>query len=322
MGRRHADNVLRLGARARLVAVGDADSARGLRAAHDLGCEFEPEGIGLLDRKDIQSVIIASPVETHAQLIIAAAARGKDILCEKPLSGSIADGRAAVEACARAGVRLQVGFMRRYDPAYRDLRETIARGDIGRPVLFTSISRDPRPPDRSYFTSPAAGNPFRESAVHDFDLARWLMQDEVMSVTATGAMVACPELADVMPIDLGFATLTFKTGARAAVQIYKSAGYGYDIRTEVVGTEGTIMVDSLPGDGPVRLLKPNQPGNRFPQHWLERFADAYRLEIEDWVDRMATDQQPAVTGEDGLRADEIAEAAEQSRLTGREVPVQ
>jgi predicted dehydrogenase len=191
MGRRHAENVLDIAGQAKLVAVADADRVRVARVAHDVGCRILGAS-DLLQCTDIHAVIIASPVETHAELIIAAAGLGKDILCEKPLSGSIAGGRAAVEACARAGVRLQVGFMRRYDPAYRDLRETIVRGDIGRPVLFTSISRDPQPPDRSYFTSPAAGNPFRESAVHDFDLARWLIQNEVTSVTATGAMVPAP----------------------------------------------------------------------------------------------------------------------------------
>lgn len=238
LGRRHAENVARLGPRARLVAVADVNGAAAEAAARDLGCDWTADPHELLARPDVQAVIIVTGSDTHAALTVAAAERGKDILCEKPLALSVADARAAAEAADRAGVRLQVGFMRRYDPAYRAAHDAIERGEIGRPVIFAAISRDAQPPPRAYFAAPGTGGLFTDSGIHDLDLARWLMRDEVTTVSATGALVACHDMADVQPIDLGLATLTFRGGAVGAVQVYRRAVYGYDIRTEVVGTEG------------------------------------------------------------------------------------
>ncbi len=156
--------------------------------------------------------------------------------------------------------------------------------------------------------------------IHDFDLARWLMRDEVATVSATGALVACHDLADVQPIDVGLATLTFYGGAVGTVQVYRRAVYGYDIRTEVLGTEGAVQV----GDTrwrPAQVLRAEGVARTMPRHWLERFGEAYELEMSDWVDRMATDRPPAVSGEDGVRSVALAVAADQSRESGRAVEI-
>jgi len=317
MGRRHAELAAGL-AEARLVAVTDPDPDRLKRAASDFGTNACQGVADLVGRTDVDAVIIAGPVETHVEHVMAVAAEGKDILCEKPLAGSVFDCREALDACAKAGLRLQVGFMRRYDPAYREGHDAVTRGRIGRPVLLTGISRDAKPPDRAYLTSPEAANLFLESAVHDFDLARWFLEDDVESVTAAGAMISSPEIADVLPCDVGHVILHFRGGAVAVIQNYKNAGYGYDIRTEVVGTEGAIVVGSLPpAEASVHLLE--RGDRRLPQHWLERFDDAYRLQLEDWVYRMRNAEPTAVTGEDGLMALAIGEAADESARTGRPV---
>jgi scyllo-inositol 2-dehydrogenase (NAD+) len=210
--------------------------------------------------------------------------------------------------------------MRRYDPAYREAYGAIERGELGRTVLFSAISRDAQPPPRSYFSSPGNGGLFIDSGIHDLDLARWLMRDEVESVSATGAVVACHELADVQPIDAGIITLRFVRGALGTVQVYRNAVYGYDIRTEVIGTEGTVVV----GDHrwrAVEVLQANGISHTMEHHWLERFAEAYALEMADWVERMSGDKPPAVSGEDGVRSVTLAVAAEESRVTGGPVVV-
>jgi predicted dehydrogenase len=318
MGRRHAQNVAALWPRARLVAVADVRSDAAQSVAQELDCDWHSDAHEMLARPDIQAVVIVTVASTHAALAVAAAEQGKDILVEKPLALSLEDARAAIDAADRAGVRLQVGFMRRYDPAYREAYDAIERGELGKPVLFTAISRDAQSPPRSYFAGGGAGGLFLDAGVHDFDNARWLMRDEVTRVSATGALVTRHDLADVQPVDVALATLTFSGGAVGTVQLSRNALYGYDIRTEVVCTEGTAMV----GDHrwrAVQLLGPDSIRHTMEHHWLDRFKEAYALEMADWVERMSTDQPPAVTGEDGIRAVAVALAAEESRKTGQPV---
>lgn len=321
MGRRHAENVARSYPRALLVAVADANAAAAESTAAALSCEWYVDPLDLLERPDVQAVVIVTSDDTHAALVQAAAERGKSILCEKPLALTVKDARTAVAAAERAGVLLQIGFMRRYDPAYREAYEAIEQGDIGQPVLFTAISRDAEPPPRSYFTRPGAGGVFINSAIHDFDLARWMMRDEVASVSATGAVVACHDLADVQPIDLGLATLTYRNGAVGTVQVFRRAVYGYDIRTEVVGTEATVVV----GDHrryPVEILRREGITHTMANHWLDRFTEAYALEMADWIDRVREGKPPEVTGEDGIKSVEISLAAEEAHASGQAVFLQ
>jgi scyllo-inositol 2-dehydrogenase (NAD+) len=318
MGRRHADNIGGLAPRARLLAVTDSDAEAARSTADYLGADWYANADDLLARSDIQAVVIATGSDTHAELVVKAADRGKDILCEKPLALTVPDAERAAAAAEANGVRLQVGFMRRYDPAYKEAFEAIAQGEIGHPVLFAGISRDAQPPPRSYFTGAGAGGLFIDSGNHDFDLARWLMQDEVSSVSASGGIVASPELADVQPIDVGLATLTFRNGAMGTVALYRRAVYGYDIRTEVLGTEGAVMIGGHTKHA-VRFLRPGRSTSEVQMHWLDRFAEAYRLEVADWVQRMATDRPPTITATDGVRAVQLSVAAEESRATGRPI---
>ncbi len=319
MGRRHAENIAALAPRAKLMAIADMNPEAARTIARALNCDWYQDPNELLKRTDIHAMVVVTPADTHASLTIAAAERGKDVLCEKPLALSVAEARTVVSAADRAGIRLQVGFMRRYDPAYREAYEAIERGDIGKPVLFAGISRDAQPPPRTYFSARGAGDIFMDSGIHDFDLARWLMHDEVVTVSATGALVACHDLADVQPIDVGLVTLRYHNGAVGTVQLYRNAIYGYDIRTEVVGTEGTLLIGDTHWH-PLQILRHNGIMHTMPDHWLKRFSDAYAIEIADWVDRMSTDREPAITGEDGIQAVALAEAAQRSCNT--EAPVQ
>ena len=197
MGKRHAENLRRLVPEARLVAVADALPARAKQVAEELEIDNSFTRLEeMLECKGIDSVLIATPDKFHAQGIRTAAEAGKDILCEKPLATNLADAQSALEAVARAGVRLQIGFMRRYDPGYAAAKKRIEAGEIGAPLIFKSIGRDREEPPLAAYQSRVNGMLFYNSTIHDFDLARWLMQDEVTEVQAYTTVAIRPKVAD------------------------------------------------------------------------------------------------------------------------------
>lgn len=317
MGRRHAENLRRAIGEAKLVAIADTDLERARRVAADLEVEncygdIEP----LLARKDVQAVVIASPSKFHAPTIQAAAAAGKDILCEKPLAVTLEEADLALAAVSRAGTRLQMGHMRRYDPAYADAKKRIEAGEIGDPVIFKSIGRDPELPPFSYFQ--AGGMLFLESSIHDFDLARWLMQDEISEVQAFGGALVSPEIAQFGDIDAGVVNLHFSRGAIGNVESFRQARYGYDIRTEVVGSKGSLLVGYL-RQTPQFVLTSAGLTHDVVDHYLVRFAEAYVNEMQDFVQTILTDRPPRVTGHDGRQALAISLAAERSYRESRPV---
>ncbi len=321
MGKRHAQNLRRALPGAKLVAIVDTDRRR----ARQMGAELEIEGIyteieGVLARKDVDAVVIASPAKFHPEGIRKAAAAGKHVLCEKPIAITMAEADAALAAVAKTGVRLQIGHMRRYDPAYVDARRRIEAGEIGEPVLFKSLGRDREPPPLAYFRSGLNGMLFLDSSLHEFDLARWLMGDEVVEVHAFGAVRVFPELAQCNDIDTGVVNLRFAQGALGQVESFRHARYGYDIRTEVVGSKGTVQIGAL-GGTPVSVLTDEGARRDIVGHYLERFADAYLAEVRDFVETLQSGREPRVTGEDGRRALAIALAAERSYREARPVTV-
>jgi inositol 2-dehydrogenase len=321
MGKRHAENLRWRVPLAQLVAVADADAARARQVAAELGIEHSyPSLEAMLERKDIHCVVISTPDKFHADAVRAAAAAGKDILCEKPIALDAGDARSALKAAADAGVRLQVGFMRRYDPAYAAAKRQIDAGEIGDPVIFKSIGRDRDAPPIGYYKSRLNGMLFFASSIHDFDLARWLMNDEVAEVHAYKTVTIRPEVEQYADIVAGVVNLKYQRGAIGNVESYAQCVYGYDVRTEVIGSKGSILVGTL-RQAPVTFLKRNGGTYEVTDHFLTRFADAYLAEVRDFVDNMLNDRDPRVTGKDGLRAVEIAVAAQKSSLNAVACPV-
>jgi scyllo-inositol 2-dehydrogenase (NAD+) len=314
MGKRHAENIRRLVPQAHLVAVADVDGSRAKQVATELEIEHSYSSLeAMIERPDIHCVVIATPDMFHAGAVCAAAAAGKDILCEKPLSLNLPDAHAALQAVDKADVRLQVGFMRRYDPAYVAAKKQIEAGEIGEPVIFKSIGRDKDAPPLGYYKSRMNGMLFFASSIHDFDLARWLMQDEVTAVQAYTTVAIRPELEEYDDIVAGVVNLKYQRGAIGNVESHAQCIYGYDVRTEVIGSKGSILVGTL-RQAPATFLKSNGGSYAVADHFLTRFADAYLAEMRDFVDNMLHDGEPRVTGEDGLRAVEIAVAAQKSSL--------
>lgn len=317
MGKRHAENLRRLVPEAHLVAVADVAGERARQVASELEVEHSyPSLDDLLGHRDLDAVVIATPDKFHAQAIRAAAAAGKDILCEKPLATNLSDAYAALEAVAKAGVRLQIGFMRRYDPAYTAAMKRIEAGEIGEAVVFKSIGRDKDVPPLAAYQSNVNGMLFYNNTIHDFDLARWLVRDGVTEVQAYTTVAIRPEVAKYHDIVASVVNLKFFRGAIGNIESYVQAVYGYDVRTEIVGSKGSIFVGSLT-QTPVSFLTTSGGTQILADHFLTRFADAYLAEVRDFVDNMLTDRPPRVSGEDGLKALAIAVAAENSHLQGK-----
>jgi inositol 2-dehydrogenase len=314
MGKRHAENLRHLVPEAKLIAVADVASGRARQVAEDLEIPHAYDNLeAMLERHDIQCVVIAAPDKFHAQAVCAAAAAGKNILCEKPLALNLEDAQAALKAVADARVQLQIGFMRRYDPAYALAMQRIEAGEIGEPVIFKSLGRDKDAPALAAYQSNVNGMLFYSNTIHDFDLARWLMHDEVTEVHAYTTVAIRPEVAQFGDLVAGVVSLKYERGAIGSVESYAQAAYGYDVRTEIVGSKGSIFVGSML-QTPATILTSQGSNQPLADHFLTRFADAYLAEVRDFVRRTAGGQPPRVTGEDGLRALKIAIAAERSHL--------
>ncbi len=322
MGRRHAENLRRLVPEANLIAVADVAAGRAAQAASELEIDHSFSSLeDMLAHRGIDAVVIATPDKFHAKAIQTAAAAGKDILCEKPIAITLTDAHAALAAVAKAKVRLQIGFMRHYDPAYEAAMKRIEAGEIGDPVIFKSVGRDKDVPPLAAYQSNVNGMLFYNNTIHDFDLARWLMRDEVTEVQAYTTVSIRPEIAQYGDVVASVINLKYGRGAIGNVESYVQAIYAYDVRTEIVGSKGSIFVGSL-NKTPAIFLTANGGTEILADHFLSRFADAYLAEMKDFVHNMLHDRPPLVSGEDGLKALAIAVAAEQSHLQGKPCKVE
>jgi predicted dehydrogenase len=321
MGRFHAETLRHNTRGASLVAVADPNLARAQAVARELQIAAYESLESLLNGSEIDAVVISSPPKFHGDAIRSAAAARKQIFCEKPLAITLDDADSALEAVAEAGVNLQVGHMRRYDPAYAAAKQRIDEGGIGRVILFKSIGRDHQAGPSAAAHTEINGTLFHDSSTHDFDLARWLVGDEVSEVHAYAACLAIPEMKRFGGFDSGVVNLQFTRGAIGNVESYIDAKYGYDVRTEVIGTHGTIQIGDIQRT-PLTLLTADGRKQELMTHWLERFADAYRLEMGDFVNSVLTGHPIRVTGHDGRQSLAIADAAMRSHFERRPVPVQ
>ncbi len=300
-----------------LYAVAEVDERARLATAEALGTLHafaEPDD--LLALPELDAVVIATPTSTHTPLVLAAARAGKAIFCEKPLALTVEETLEAMEAVERAKVPLQVGFMRRFDAAYQKAWKTISAGKIGRPLTFKSIGRDPFCPRPDYADPAKSGGLIIDMAIHDIDLGRWLMGSEVEEVSAEGALLVCEEIRPVGDIDNAVINLRFASGALGNIEVSRNAFYGYDIRTEVLGSEGALLIGAHQHT-PVLLLTREGAQHDVMPYLLERFGDAYRAQLQAFADCIRNNTPPAVSGADSLAALKIGIAATHSYKTGQ-----
>src|SRR5437868_13556738 len=302
-----------------LYAVAEVDEQARSQVADELGVSHAfADAYELMMLPELDAVVITTPTSTHHDLVIAAAKAGKAIFCEKPLALTLAETRSAQEAVARAQVPLQVGFMRRFDTAYQKAKALIDSGQIGYPVTFKSLSRDPFCPQPEYADPAKSGGLILDMAIHDLDLARWLMGSEVERVTAEGSILVCKDLEAVGDIDNALINLRFMNGALGNVEVSRNAFYGYDIRTEILGSEGAVMI-GVHQHTPVMLFTRAGAQHDVTPYLMERFGDAYGAQLQHFVDCLNSDQSPSVGAADALAACEIGVAATQAYKTGRTV---
>ncbi len=302
-----------------LYAVAEVDTSARQKSADEFAIPHayaEPEE--LLALPELDAVIIATPTSTHARLVIAAAHAGKAIFCEKPLALTIEETQEALDAVAQAQMPLQVGFMRRFDAAYQEARTLIADGRIGQPVTFKALSRDPFCPRREFSDPAKSGGLIMDMGIHDFDLARWLMGSEVDRVSAEGSVLVCKDLAEVGDIDNAVVNMRFLNGALGNVEVSRNAFYGYDIRTEILGSEGALQIGRHQHTPLLVLTRAGAQYNVMP-YLMERFGDAYRAQLQHFVQCLREGRAPAVGGEDALAASTIAVAATRAYQTGQPV---
>lgn len=304
----------------RLVAVADPAPGVAEKAAEAFDVpRFSTDAQAVIDDPDVDAVVIVSPTHTHKDVVLAAAAKGKTIFCEKPPALSLAETRAMKDAVARAGVFFQMGFMRRFDPGYASARRKLQEGAIGTAVLFKSTSRDPYRTSLEYADPKSSGGMILDMGIHDFDLARFFM-GEVRQVHAIGGTLAYPELNTVGDLDNAVVTLTFADGRLGMVDLSRNGIYGYDISTELLGTEGTLRVGYL-RETPLFVMKKNQIAHDTVPHFMERFERAYTLQLQDFAQNVLLGRPAPVTIDDGYAALQIAVAARQSQASGQPVDV-
>ncbi|HMJ86193.1 MAG TPA: Gfo/Idh/MocA family oxidoreductase [Vicinamibacterales bacterium] len=320
LGRVYARDLAGRIAETRLVAVADPVGT----LAQEVAAEFDvprhyTDPQALIDDAAVEAIVIVSPTDTHRQLVIAAAQRGKPTFCEKPPALSLDEIAAMKEAIAKSGIFFQMGFMRRFDSGYAAAKKQIEGGRIGMPLVFKSTSRDPFRPSLEYANPKSSGGMLIDMGIHDFDLARWFMGD-VKTVATIGATIAYPELMTVGDIDNAVASLTFTSGKIGVVDLSRSGIYGYDISTEILGLEGTLKIGYL-RETPVMVLTKNSVAHDTVPYFMERFRDAYTTQLQNFAQNVLQDRPAPITIDDGLEALRIGVAATRAHETQKSVAV-
>ena len=271
----------------------------------------------IFDDPTIDAVVIASSTETHAAYIEAAAGSGKSAFTEKPITLDLDSTDRALAVVERAGTLLQVGFQRRFDSGYAQARQAIESGELGAVEMIRDAMRDPLPPPKEYLAK--SGGLFRDMSIHNFDCVRWLKGEDPVEVFAVGSALTSDDIRDVDDIDTSIVTMRFADGSLACIENSRRSGFGYDVRTEIFGSNGALMVGNS-RQTPVRRYDRLGVHEDHRFFFLERFAGAYEAEMVSFLDAVATDTEVAVTGADGRTALALAEAAERSRKSGLPVP--
>jgi myo-inositol 2-dehydrogenase/D-chiro-inositol 1-dehydrogenase len=315
IGQIHAANVARH-PRARLEYVVDVDAAAAGRLADRHGARALDAEAALADER-IDAALIASSTDTHEALIAACVAAGKAVFCEKPLDLDVGRARRSMARASAASMLLCLGFNRRYDPSFRRLRDEIARGTLGAVEVLTITSRDPSPPPLDYVRR--SGGLYRDMMIHDFDMARWLLGTEPAEVYASGSCLIDPAIAQAGDVDTAVVVLRTAGGTLCQITNSRRCSYGYDQRIEVFGSKAMARADNATA---TRVEVAQASGfTREPAlpFFLERYAEAYVRELDDFIRALDGEPVSLATADDGLRALLLADAAERSAASGRAV---
>ena len=318
IGKLHADNLLKRVESVQLKAITDPYLDEAWAASLNIPLRGRDHRF-MLDDPEIDAILIGSPSSEHAQQMIECAQAGKHIFCEKPIALDPNIIQNALTEVEKSGVKLQVGFNRRFDPNLAAVRKQVTSGVLGDPHVLRNTSRDPAPPPAEYVT--ASGGLFLDMTIHDFDMARFLMGSEVTEIHAYGAVLVDPEIGKAGDIDTAVISLKFANGALGIIENSREAVYGYDQRVEVFGSKGTAMADN---NTPTSMVILNESGvirDKPLYFFLERYQAAFVAEIQAFVDAVRDDKPTPVSGKDGLAPVLVALAAQESLKTEKPVKV-
>jgi myo-inositol 2-dehydrogenase/D-chiro-inositol 1-dehydrogenase len=311
IGQRHAATLASAIPRAELAVIADVDGAAAETLARRVRCERSTaDADEVLNDGAIDAIVIASSTDSHAPLIVAAAAAGKQVFCEKPIALDLEATDRALEAVEQAGVRLQMGFQRRFDKAYAKAKELIDAGALGQIEAIRDTMRDPAPAPRAYLER--SGGLYRDMTIHNFDCVRWMAGAEVTDLFAMGSALVDPVFRELDDIDTSVVSLRFETGALGVIDNSRRSGFGYDVRTEVFGSEGALMI-GYARDTPMLRLDGSGIHSDHIYWFLERFDQAYIDELKAFIESIAEGTPPLVDGADARAAMALAYAAEASR---------
>jgi myo-inositol 2-dehydrogenase / D-chiro-inositol 1-dehydrogenase len=315
IGRIHGLNVA-AHPRAELAAIADAS----VEAAEDLGKAASApvrDLESIIDDGDIDAVMICTPTDTHADLIERSARVGKAIFCEKPIDLSSERIQRCLHVVERRSAKLMIGFNRRFDPSFATLKNRIEQGDIGTVEIVTILSRDPSPPPPSYVAR--SGGLFRDMMIHDLDMARFLLGEEPIEIHAVGSCLIDSGIGEAGDVDTAAVLLKTASGKIAQISNSRRATYGYDQRIEVHGSKGLLAAGNRHATTVAFADAGGYATDPALPFFLDRYAEAYRLELDAFVAAVLDDEAVAPSGEDGLKAQILADAATESSRTGQAV---
>lgn len=307
---------------ARLVAIVDSEPEAAERAASKLGVEhIYSDFRAALENPKVNAVCITTPTFTHAEIAIVAASAGKHTFCEKPLALNLEEATRMLEAAKKTGVKLQVGFMRRFDPAMQKSKKLLEEKVIGTPMIIRSVTRGPGLPPRWAWDSKLSNGMLAEVNSHDFDAVRWLTNSEFVRFHVETAAIKFPEIRKEFPDFYDNAVVSFRlaNGILGIIEGSCPVGYGYDARMEILGTEGVMTIGELRSEAVTLCTKKDGViQSTFPS-WQERFKEAYVAEVQHFVECILEDKEPLVTGLDGKKTLEAILAVKESISTGQPV---
>jgi scyllo-inositol 2-dehydrogenase (NAD+) len=296
---------------ANLIAVADMNVDLATKFAKDYNIpKWYKSHQELLADKDIDAVAVITSTSTHKEVVIDAAQAGKAVFCEKPVSISLEDAKEMMDVVEKTGAFFQMGFQRRFDRGYLEAKKKIDDGIIGTPVLMISTSRDPFRPPLEFCNPKVSGGLIADMGAHDFDICRMFMGD-VKSVYSVAGTLAYPEMKDVGDIDNAIINMYFDNGTIGTVNLSRNAIFGYDIRAEIWGTNGSLQV-GYHRDTPILVMTKGSVAHDTIPHFMQRFELAYLAQIKDFVNNVLAGGKPSITGYDAMLALKISLAANQS----------
>jgi myo-inositol 2-dehydrogenase/D-chiro-inositol 1-dehydrogenase len=305
---------------AKLVAVADPVEAAAVALAEKLGCEASTDCAAVIDRHDVDAIVIGTPTDTHITYMLRAVRQGKAVLCEKPIDLDLSKSAEAAAEVERLNGRVMLAFNRRFDPTSQAFRRAIDAGEVGEVRQVIISSRDPGMPPSDYVLH--SGGIFRDMVIHDLDFARWLLGEEPVEISAIGSRLVDPSLEALEDYDTVMVQMRTASGKQCQINCCREAVYGYDQRFEVSGSKGMLLQDNL-RPSTLRRWTADATDVREPllNFFLERYVDAYRNELTAFVNALRDKTPMPITVKDGMQALRLAEYALQSAQTGQPVRV-